>query len=110
MSGECTAAQIRVRIDARVDAEHPDTEFGSTEGAIPQQILAMLEAQEDVCIPESAFEMKQATMPDIACQGCKLFEGVRPTVVTAEGETANTFSKEAVAKTTVSDMVSALEV
>ena len=43
VSGECTAAQIRAHIDARVDTAYPDTEFGSTEGAIPQQILAMLQ-------------------------------------------------------------------
>ena len=41
----------------------------------------------------SAFDMKQATMPDISCPGPALFEGVRPSLVTDEGEAQGTFAK-----------------
>ena len=89
----CTAAQIRAHIDARVDVEYPEAEFGSAEGSIPQQILAMLHTEEQDCPGTSGFEMKQATMPDTPCPGPNLFQGVRPTLVTDEGETRDTFSR-----------------
>ena len=49
----------------------------------------------------SAFEMKQATMPDLPGKGAQLFYGVRPSIVVDEGETANTFSAETLAETAV---------
>ena len=45
VTGNCGAEQIRAHIQARVDTEYPDAEFGSTDGAVPQQIMAMLRAQ-----------------------------------------------------------------
>ena len=49
----------------------------------------------------SAFEMKQATMPDLPGKGAELFYGVRPSIVVDEGETANTFSAETLCETAV---------
>ena len=86
--------RIRAHIDIRVDTEYPEAIFGSTEGAIPQPIQEMIRAQvEEDSADISAFDMKQATMPDISCPGPTLFEGVRPSIVLDEGEAQGTFAK-----------------
>ena len=54
--------------------------------------------------------MKQATMPDISCEGPEFFESVRPTIVLDEGETRNTFSKETVMESVLPDKVSGIDV
>ena len=63
------------------------------------KIAAMLEAQEENCKDDpkgvSGFDMKQSTMPDVSMDTPRLFEGVRPTLVTDEGETMNTFQNQA---------------
>ena len=49
-------------------------------------------------------------MPDMATSGTDIFQGVRPTLVTDEGATHGTFSKEAVAESAMSGKTSVLEV
>ena len=61
---DCTLGQIRAHIEARVNAEYPAADFGGAEGAVPQAILAVLEADSFGGKDEACFEMKQATMPD----------------------------------------------
>ena len=58
----------------------------------------------------SAFEMKQATMPYTPNADPQLFQGLRPTIVTDEGDTHGTFSKEDVAQATLSDKVNIVDV
>ena len=62
-STESSQDQIRAHIEARINAEYPDEEFGGVEGAVPQAICAMIQGDEEVN-DASAFEMKQAAMPD----------------------------------------------
>ena len=69
----------------------------------------MLEADGEDAGRESAFEMKQATMPHVPNPGANLFQGFRPTTVKDEGETRGTVSKEAIAEATMSDKVSAID-
>ena len=107
---ECTREQIRAHIQARVSAEYPEEKFGGDDGAVPEGILAILEADGAEGSKESAFEMKQATMPDTPNVGSHLFQGMRPTIVTDEGDTHGTFSKEATAEATMSEKVSAIDV
>ena len=108
-STECSQDQIRAHIEARVNAEYPDKEFGGVEGAVPQAIRAMIQCDSEVN-DASAFEMKQATMPDTPNAGPQLFQGLRPTIVTDEGDTHGTFSKEDVAQATLSDKVNIVDV
>ena len=63
-STEYTQDQIRAHIEVRVNAEYPEEKFGGAEGAFPQAILAMLEGDSSERSDTSAFDMKQATMPD----------------------------------------------
>ena len=49
----------------------------------------------------SAFELKQATMPDVSSKGSQLFFGVRPSIVVDEAATAGTFSGEAIAESAI---------
>jgi hypothetical protein len=103
--------QIQEHIRARVEATYPDAEFGSAEGAVPQNLLAMLRAQDEEESKDiSAFDMKQATMPDMSPEGSNMFEGVRPTIVVDEGETRDTFSKEIVMESVLPDKVSGIDV
>ena len=48
-------------------------------------------------------------MPDAPNLGPDLFQGLRPTIVTDEGEARGTFSKEAAAEAAMSDKVSAID-
>ena len=69
----------------------------------------MLEAQGSDGKDVTAFEMKQATMPDTPNTGSHLFQGVRPTIVTDEGVTRDTFSKETIAEAAMSGKVSVVD-
>ena len=80
-------------------------------GAIPQPIQEMIRAQvEEDNTDISAFDMKQATMPDMSCPGPALFEGVRPSLVTDEGEAQGTFAKESIAEAALADKVNMVDV
>ena len=57
----------------------------------------------------SGFDMKQATMPDNTNEGPNMFEGMRPTIVADEGDTRDTFSKEAVAETSLAGKVNVMD-
>ena len=57
----------------------------------------------------SVFEMKQATMPDTPSAGPHLFQGMRPSIVTDEGDTRSTFPKEAIAEASLADKVSVVD-
>ena len=106
---ETTREQIRAHIEARVDATYPETEFGGAEGAVPQLILEMLEGDNAESPAASGFEMKQATMPDNTNVGPNMFQGMRPIIVTDEGDTRSTFSKEAVAEASLADKVNVID-
>ena len=108
-STECPLDQIRAHIEARISKEYPDKEFGGAEGAVPQAIWAMIQGDEEVN-DVSAFEMKQATMPDTPNAGSQLCQGQRPTIVTDEGDTFGTFSKADVAQATLSDKINIVDV
>ena len=76
---------------------------------MPQAILAMLRAQEEEESKDvSAFDMKQATIPDLSCEGPEFFESVRPTIVLDECETRNTYSKETVMESVLPGKVSGI--
>ena len=102
--------QIRNHIEARVDREYPAAVFGSEAGAIPPQIQEMLEAGDAQPDSSTGFDMKQATMPDMATSGSDIFQGVRPTLVVDEGATHGSFSKEAVAESAMSEKASVMEI
>ena len=103
------AMQIKNHIEARVNQEYPDAEFGGHAGAIPQHIQDMLEAGDTSATAETGFDMKQATMPDMATSGADIFQGIRPTLVVEESSTHGTFSKEVVTESTMADKTSVLE-
>ena len=103
------AMQIKNHIETRVNQEYPDAEFGGDAGAIPQYIQEMLEAGDTSSTAETGFDMKQATMPDMATSGTDILQGLRPTLVVDEGSTHGTFSKEVVTESTMSDQTSVLE-
>ena len=107
---ECTREQMQAHIDARVGAEYPETEHGGIEGEIPHAIREMLDADAPAQGDTSAFEMKQATMPDMPdVDATNLFQGVRPTMVTDEGDAHNTFSKESIAEAALSEKVNIID-
>ena len=111
VDAEDSEGRLRAHIEARVDAEYPKATFGSPEGAIPQPILEMIRAQEEECSPDIfAFDMKQTTMPDTPCRGPDLFEGMRPSIVTDEGDTRGTFTKESIAEAAMADKVNIIDV
>ena len=97
-------------IETRVSREYPDEEFGNEDGAIPSQILEMLEAEDTNADQESAFEMKQATMPDMATSGENVFQGVRPTLVVDEGETRGTFSEPVITDVAMRDKTNIMNI
>ena len=70
-------AQLQQHIEARVQEEYPDSEFGGADGAILKQIQDMLEAIDMESCATSGFDMKQATMPDMAASGNNSFQGIR---------------------------------
>ena len=113
-STDTTLARVREHVEARVDAEYPPAEFGSEDGAVPLQIREMLEAGDadarDQSADQSAFEMKQSTMPDMPAEGADLFQGVRPALVVDEGEARGTFSREAVTESAARDKTSVVDV
>ena len=49
-------------------------------------------------------------MPDTACRGPSLFEGMRPSIVTDEGDTRGTFTKESIAEAAMADKVNIIDV
>ena len=103
--------KLKEHIENRVNREYPETEFGTDNGAVPQQILEMLEAgDEEGNEAPAGFDMKQATMPDLAPSETRVFESVRPTLVVDEGTSHGAFSKQVVAESAMSDKTSVIEV
>ena len=71
----------------------------------------MIRAQEEEDSADiSAFDMKQATMPDTPCKGPSLFEGMRPTIVADEGDAQGTFAKESIAEAAIADKLNIMDV
>jgi hypothetical protein len=68
---------------------YPDEQYPQ-EGGIMPELIEMIASQESVAIKrseESAFEMKQSTMPDAAESPEQVFESVRPNMVLPEAST-----------------------
>ena len=90
--------QFRAHIESRVNEEYPEDTFGEEHGAVPEKIQKLAEKQSEADSKEpSAFEMKQATMPDTpTAEAHLLFSGQRPTIVVDEAATSNTFPHETI--------------
>ena len=108
---QTVSEQMNAHIEARVSREWPDSHFGGEKGGVPKDIQDMLDAgaNEAIAADETGFDMKQATMPDMATSSDNLFEGVRPTLVLDEATTREAFSKEAVAESAMADKTSIIE-
>ncbi len=59
---------LRKHVEVRVEELYPRDIYTDTEGAIPPELVCMAQAPSSAEMPveksESAYEMKQATMPD----------------------------------------------
>ena len=109
-SSQSLRTRLAKHIEDRVDQEYPAEKFGNEDGAIPNQILEMLEAGDTNADQETAFEMKQATMPDMATSGDNVFQGVRPTLVVDEGETRGTFSEPVITDVAMRDKTNIMNI
>ena len=107
-------ASLKRHVDDRVEKYYPSTEYGTAVGQVPPEILEMAKNEEHARStkspgPTSNFDMKQATMHDTPNEIANLFENVRPSIVTDEATTADTFSEEVVAEYALKS-ISALEI
>jgi hypothetical protein len=91
---------LRAHVDARVEQHYPTGTYNMERGCVPPLLEAMLEAQEqrdatcDRSKEQTAYEMKQSTMPDVAEVPENVFENVRPTLVVGEADTAEAIDKD----------------
>ena len=93
---------LRAHVDARVEQHYPAEKYNMEKGCVPPQLEAMLEAQEnreashDRRKEQTAYEMKQSTMPDVADSPENVFEYARPTLVVGEADTNEALDKDTV--------------
>ena len=103
------AESLKAHVERRMNELYPDSEFGSTDGALLPGVRAIAESlQSQKCTPqqeESAFDHKQSTMHDGARSVEDTFTNLRPSIVVDEGETAGTFAPEVVRDQAVSNIV-----
>ena len=100
-------SSLKQHADLRVDALYPPVAHGQEGGALLPGLAELVQEQRSrpasaradprpASSPvDSVFDGKQSTMHDTARTSAKVFEHVRPSIVTDEGETANTFAPEA---------------
>jgi hypothetical protein len=93
---------LKRHVDQRVEEQYPDEEYGGKEGHVPPEILAMAKEQQQPekndKSSETAFDMKQSTMHDAPNDEEHLFRNVRPSIVTDEASSADTFNDEMLAE------------
>ena len=102
------AASLKQHADRRVNFHYPPEQHDTDTGALLPGLADVLAEQRELIrlkachSPEtlsplqSAFDMKQSTMHDSARSEEHLFEHVRPTIVTDESESADTYAPEVV--------------
>ena len=101
-------SSLKKHADLRVDALYPPAAHGQEGGALLPGLAELVQEQRSrpasagadprpASSPvDSVSDGKQSTMHDTARTSAKVFEHVRPSIVTDEGETANTFAPEVV--------------
>ena len=89
----------------RIEEHYPE-ELHNAEGAIIPELRTIVAAQ-DIFLPktkeESAFEMKQSTMPDVPASTASIFQEVRPTYVAPEATTNDAFTHDVLSDKTLKD-------
>ena len=90
-------------VETRVDDHYPRDIYTDVHGAIPPEFRAMADSQASSehqstgsMKSESAYEMKQSTMPDAADEADKVFTYARPTLVVGEATTADALDRKVV--------------
>ena len=96
MQGPDVMSSLLAHVDARLAKYYPESEYGGNGAVMPeiQEMVAEQKQRPSEQKFESAFEMKQSTMPDNAESEAKLFANVRPSVVTDEAASEGTFRTE----------------
>ena len=94
---------LHSHVEQRVDEHYPREIYTDVQGAIPPVLRSMAESQASSekqntgsATSESAYEMKQSTMPDAADDADKVFTDKRPTLVVGEATTADALDKNTV--------------
>ena len=88
---------LRAHVSKRVDASYPPATHGTEKGGLLPGLADLLKTDDQLTenpTNESGFEFKQSTMHDNARSLETLFDGVRPSLVVAERETAGTLKPE----------------
>jgi len=83
-------ASLEAHAERRIQQFYPRDKYPDTEGAVIPELQAMVAAQQEFDAShtaESAFEDKQATMPDVTEKAEDCFRCSRPTCVLGEGTT-----------------------
>ena len=87
-------------VEERVDELYPGEIYTDSHGAIPPALHAMMLSQAsaekdktNAASSESAYEMKQSTMPDAVDEADKVFSYARPTIVVGEATTSDALDK-----------------
>ena len=99
MKGHSTQDSLRKHVDARVDKYYPASEYPTHGGGVMPELREMVKASDESTgkprPAESAFDMKQSTMPDGATMEVEqLFQGVRPLLVVDEASVDHAIPQE----------------
>ena len=99
---------LKKHADRRIHHFYPPARHDSESGALLPGLAELLTEQRNVAASlstsiqntetaaDSVFDMKQSTMHDSVQSAHQLFEHVRPTIVTDEGESVDTYAPEVV--------------
>ena len=98
---------LRAHVNQRVNTLYPREVYTDDAGAIPPALRTMVSSQapcDQTRTSESAYEMKQATMPDAADEASEVFKYARPTLVVNEATTQDALEKNAKVEYAVGDV------
>ena len=88
MDGATTQHRQEKHVDSRIAKYYPVAQYPTTCGGIIPELKEVIKESADAVVKprsfESAFEMKQSTMPDGVTTDTDLFQGVRPHLVVEE--------------------------
>ena len=112
------ACSLKQHADCRIDRLYPPAQHDSESGALLPGLVEVVQDQRDAAAPtasqtqtisapsDSIFDLKQSTMHDSVQSAHQLFEHARPTIVTDEGESADTYEPEVVLKQGIGSVAS----